>query len=65
MRIFITSLALILLGVMHGCGLKGPLYLPEPAKPVEAEHSQEQDADKETKKKTPPTVPTASEPATR
>ena len=48
MRIVIVSFALILLGTgIQGCGLKGPLYLPEPAKPVESGSSTEQNDSEE------------------
>jgi predicted small lipoprotein YifL len=74
MRIVITTLALTLvLGVfasLYGCGLKGPLYLPEPAKAVEpvpaanqatdqpADQSPDQnDADEEAGKKKIPAQP--------
>jgi len=66
MRIVVTSLASILLGSLLGCGLKGPLYLPEPAKQVEPppkeqnsaeSNSTEQDAQK---KKPPQPAPSTT-----
>ena len=63
MRIVIVSFALILLGVgIQGCGLKGPLYLPEPAKAVEPASTTTQppsqnDADEDAEKKKIPAQP--------
>jgi predicted small lipoprotein YifL len=62
MRIVIVSFVLILLGTgIQGCGLKGPLYLPEPAKPVESAAPSDQDeADKEAERKKVPSQPAPS-----
>lgn len=67
MRILVITLAFTfafgVLGSLHGCGLKGPLHLPEAAQAVEpappattqpANQDSEQD---EEKKKTSPTAP--------
>ena len=64
MRIVIVSFVLILLGAgIQGCGLQGPLYLPEPAKPVESASSTEQDdaeEDDERKKAASQAAPSAT-----
>jgi predicted small lipoprotein YifL len=47
MRIVIVSFALILLGAIQGCGLKGPLYLPEPTKPAEPTSTEQNDTEED------------------
>jgi predicted small lipoprotein YifL len=57
MRFTSLSLVALLAVVAHGCGLKGPLYLPEPAKEVPAEPESEQ----QKKKSEQPAAPAPTE----
>jgi len=62
MRILFASFALVVLCAAQGCGLKGPLYLPEQAKPVEQSPTQPDDeAEKKKTQTAPPAAPTRGE----
>jgi predicted small lipoprotein YifL len=62
MHLSLPRLCIVLLCSFSACGLRGPLYLPEPAKPVETPSSQPNTADPRTDAESSTQAPAETDP---